>query len=113
MFRKFGSRIAAALGLASQDEKQVIIRKLQAAVDTPVAQAEGSNTTTVPYDPPRPRLRDRNTKFSRRDPARLPRYLNAEVNNKQVQFMMNPLLQRLLWSSGAMGATHPKVEVAQ
>lgn len=108
MFRKFASRLAAALSLATPKEIDGISAGLNAAIrgtkhDTIISD-ETQPTDNLLQRVPRYRLRDRNTKFSRRAPALTPRELHTQVNNKGLQFINNPLLHGLLYKSGAMDA---------
>lgn len=114
MFRKFTSRLAAALSLAKPAELSLIAQGLDAAIAEGKRQDIAPPALAAPYGrEPRYRMRDRFTKFSRRHPAKTPRELHELVNNKGVQWMYNPLLTSLLYGSGAMDVQHPKVEVTQ
>lgn len=117
MFRKFSSRLAAALALATPKEIAGISDGLNAAIRSTrhdlIVTEDAKPTDNFVQRAPRYRLRDRNTKFSRRAPALTPRELHEQVNNKGLQFINNPLLHGLLYKSGAMDVGQPELHIVE
>lgn len=104
MFRKFASRLAAALSLAKPAEIQKISDGLDESLRGTNFDKAIVEDAPVQQRAPRYRLRDRNTAFSRRQPAVTPRELHEQANNKGFQFIYNPLLTGLLYKAGVFEA---------
>ena len=122
MFRGIGSRLMGALSVTGRfktHEAQRISDALVAVEERQRAEAPVAPAPVVPdYKPNRAersadrrrnRFRvSRNKAFlgKRAGAAAQPRLSHEQAANSAFQFIYNPLLQRMLWSSGAMDAKH-------